>query len=575
MDLPKLNNHASRTHLEATPPTGGASSLRQRKESFAGLLAPQEAPAAQTAGSRNTPLTTSRETDRSNDQTQQVNRTSNEPENHPPAQRQSEDHDSATIDTPAVAGDGRQSQEKKEQVASPGTLGPEMVDAHAKQETAADAAGASTTPQLHSAITDQSVGSEEVSAASSVHAEHTESDTAQRAPADPPLAHTVDQQEAEPVAGDASGRPRDDLLKSSEGGQVAEQTQRSNAPDTDAAAELGAAGNRRRADATKRAAEPTKSESAARSENGRAPSQRRVPAASTAATDTTAASDSPATGGNAVMPRSNEHHANALKQQHAPADATNAKSTTPPQTLREGRRVARPGGVLGPAKGRAVPAAPHTLAGVMKGDGRGEESSSPRSPRSVGDSAGGDSPDSAGTAESSPREASLANRASERPLFKPVDRAESSPELSRTEQSRLVQRVARAIHVAPDRGGIIRLRLRPPELGAVQLEVRLERNGLNARLETETSAARNILLDHLSQLRDRLAEQGLRLDKFDVDISQQDQGTPGQQPGHADDSEGGFQHDTEPRNVDESIEDSQADPTAAHIIHPDNLNVVI
>ena len=45
---------------------------------------------------------------------------------------------------------------------------------------------------------------------------------------------------------------------------------------------------------------------------------------------------------------------------------------------------------------------------------------------------------------------------------------------------------------------------------------------LTAKLETETAMARTILLDNLPQLRDRLAEQGVRIEHFDVDVSQQD-----------------------------------------------------
>ncbi len=79
------------------------------------------------------------------------------------------------------------------------------------------------------------------------------------------------------------------------------------------------------------------------------------------------------------------------------------------------------------------------------------------------------------------------------------------------------------------RGGILRLRLKPPELGSLQLEVRLERGGLTARLEAETQMVRSVLLEHLPQLRDRLEEQGMRVLKFTVDLAQQDAGEGQQQ----------------------------------------------
>jgi flagellar hook-length control protein FliK len=94
--------------------------------------------------------------------------------------------------------------------------------------------------------------------------------------------------------------------------------------------------------------------------------------------------------------------------------------------------------------------------------------------------------------------------------------------VSPTDQQRLIQRVARAVEAAAQRGGVLRLRLRPPELGALQLEVTLQPGKLTARIETETPQARTILLDNLPQLRARLAEQGMVVERFDVDVSARD-----------------------------------------------------
>ncbi len=41
---------------------------------------------------------------------------------------------------------------------------------------------------------------------------------------------------------------------------------------------------------------------------------------------------------------------------------------------------------------------------------------------------------------------------------------------------------------------------------------------MTAKLEAESPAARNILLDSLPQLRERLAQQDIRVEKFDVDV---------------------------------------------------------
>jgi flagellar hook-length control protein FliK len=48
---------------------------------------------------------------------------------------------------------------------------------------------------------------------------------------------------------------------------------------------------------------------------------------------------------------------------------------------------------------------------------------------------------------------------------------------------------------------------------------------MTASLETETASARRVLLDHLPALRDRLAEQNIRIERFDVDV-QRDGGGP-------------------------------------------------
>ncbi len=95
---------------------------------------------------------------------------------------------------------------------------------------------------------------------------------------------------------------------------------------------------------------------------------------------------------------------------------------------------------------------------------------------------------------------------------------------SRVDPARFVNRVARAFTAAEQRGGTLQLRLSPPELGAMKIELNMQQGGLTARLETETAAAKNVLLDNLPALRDRLAAQDIRVDKFEVDVRQQGSG---------------------------------------------------
>jgi flagellar hook-length control protein FliK len=87
-----------------------------------------------------------------------------------------------------------------------------------------------------------------------------------------------------------------------------------------------------------------------------------------------------------------------------------------------------------------------------------------------------------------------------------------------------VSRVAKAVQTANDRGGPLQLRLSPPELGSLKIQLTVKDGGLSASLEADNSNARKLLLDHLPALRDRLADQNIRVDRFDVDVKQENSG---------------------------------------------------
>lgn len=108
----------------------------------------------------------------------------------------------------------------------------------------------------------------------------------------------------------------------------------------------------------------------------------------------------------------------------------------------------------------------------------------------------------------------------------------SSEEAPRVDVTRFTNRVSGAVKAAQQRGGEIKLRLSPPELGSLQIKLTMSEGVMTASLETETTAAKNLLLDNLPALRERLAEQEIRVDKFDVDVRQegrsQEDWTPGE-----------------------------------------------
>ena len=102
---------------------------------------------------------------------------------------------------------------------------------------------------------------------------------------------------------------------------------------------------------------------------------------------------------------------------------------------------------------------------------------------------------------------------------------EVAPGASEIDRQRFVQRVVRALHNLGDaEGGQIRLRLSPPELGSIRLDVTLRGGVLAAQVEAETPQARTALLENLPALRERLAEQNIKIERFDVDLMNQSSG---------------------------------------------------
>jgi flagellar hook-length control protein FliK len=100
------------------------------------------------------------------------------------------------------------------------------------------------------------------------------------------------------------------------------------------------------------------------------------------------------------------------------------------------------------------------------------------------------------------------------------ERSDAAEDAPRIDAARFVSRVSKAIQTAQERGGTLQLRLSPPELGTMRLELSIENGAMTAALETENSVARQVLLDHLPSLRERLAEQNIRIERFDVDVRQ-------------------------------------------------------
>jgi flagellar hook-length control protein FliK len=55
----------------------------------------------------------------------------------------------------------------------------------------------------------------------------------------------------------------------------------------------------------------------------------------------------------------------------------------------------------------------------------------------------------------------------------------------------------------------------------MRLEISVRNGVMTAHVQTETETARNMLLDHLPQLRERLADHNIKIDHFDVELTNQ------------------------------------------------------
>jgi flagellar hook-length control protein FliK len=94
-----------------------------------------------------------------------------------------------------------------------------------------------------------------------------------------------------------------------------------------------------------------------------------------------------------------------------------------------------------------------------------------------------------------------------------------SDSLQRTQE--LVDRVTNSLRVGFDNGGQLRMRLEPPAIGKVQVEVAAGDSGVTARLEVQTPAARQALLDNISLLHTAISQTGASVNRIEVVVAPQ------------------------------------------------------
>ena len=65
---------------------------------------------------------------------------------------------------------------------------------------------------------------------------------------------------------------------------------------------------------------------------------------------------------------------------------------------------------------------------------------------------------------------------------------------------------------------MLRLHLKPPELGALRVEIDIKDGVLKLDMMAENQSAKDLLLSNVPELKDALIEQGIKLEKLDVQI---------------------------------------------------------
>lgn len=148
--------------------------------------------------------------------------------------------------------------------------------------------------------------------------------------------------------------------------------------------------------------------------------------------------------------------------------------------------------------------------------------------------------------------------------------------LNTIDRARFVQRVASAFQVAGDQGGQIRLRLSPPELGSLQMQISVKQGVLSATIQADNSTAQQVLLDSLPDLRDRLAQQDIRIDRFDVELMGQGSGGMPQPQGNPDFNQAGRRSSTSTNSIAATAPtEANHSPASVAVSTSGNLNIVV
>ena len=83
----------------------------------------------------------------------------------------------------------------------------------------------------------------------------------------------------------------------------------------------------------------------------------------------------------------------------------------------------------------------------------------------------------------------------------------------------LVERIVGSVRQSQSTGQQLKIRLSPPELGTLQIEVSLKNGEYTAKLEVQNNQVQKVINDNIAQLRDALAKSGIAIDRIEVNIN--------------------------------------------------------
>ncbi|WP_417387592.1 flagellar hook-length control protein FliK [Gimesia sp.] len=97
--------------------------------------------------------------------------------------------------------------------------------------------------------------------------------------------------------------------------------------------------------------------------------------------------------------------------------------------------------------------------------------------------------------------------------------APAGPVIDVKQVDQLVERISTAVKQSHSTGQQLKIRLSPPELGTLQIEVSLKNGEYTAKLEVQNRHAQKVINDNIAQLKEALTKTGVSLDRIDVHIN--------------------------------------------------------